>query len=323
MPLRKRHRLFISVVLIGLFFSSVLTTYAETVNYSYDRLNRLKSVRYGNGTIILYTYDGVGNRSEQRAINANPQLISQVITSYYTNILGRTPEPGGVEAWTAEIQRIASLGIDIAEGFIAAGKFFFNSDEYLAMGKSDSAYVTDLYEAFLNRTPSQGEVDYWVSYLGQGMSRNEVLVFFVFSEEFRNYVGQVFGVMTARPENNLINDFYRGIVSRLPDDEGFNYWLGWMREGQCVGTQEVINLSYQIASLFVSSAEYAARNRTNSEYVEDLYDAIMRRSATPSEINYWVSYLDTSTREQVLQYFAGSTEFQGRVQAVINAGCLQ
>jgi hypothetical protein len=95
-----------------------------------------------------------------------------------------------------------------------------------------------------------------------------------------------------------------------------------MRDAQCTGAQQVRDLSYQIASLFVNSAEYIARGRTNSQFVEDLYDAILRRGAMPSEVSYWLNYLNTSTREQVLQFFTNSPEFQIRVQEVIDAGCL-
>ena len=49
MPSKRRHGLFIIITVIGLFFASVLTSYAETVNYIYDDLNRLIRVVYDNG----------------------------------------------------------------------------------------------------------------------------------------------------------------------------------------------------------------------------------------------------------------------------------
>jgi len=247
-----------------------------------------------------------------------------LILKYYNDILRRGPEPGGAESWTAEMDRIVSLGIDVKEGFIALGKVFFNSPEYVSMGKSDTAYVLDLYQAFLNRTPTQPEVDSWLAYLTQGVSRNEVLNFFIFSAEFNTYMAGIFGAGAEEPENSLINDFYRGILGRLPDTAGFNYWLVLMRAAQCAGAQQVRDLSHQIASLFVSSAEYVARGRMNSQYVEDLYDAILRRGAAPNEITYWLNILSggTMTREEVLLFFTNSPEFQIRVQAVIDAGCL-
>jgi len=266
--------------------------------------------------------NSVSLEARQGAVFFLDSTVIDLVTKYYNDILDRAPEPGGAESWVAEIDRIMSMGIDLKEGFIAMGKVFFNSPEYLSMGKTDEAYVLDLYRTFLNRIPSQPEVDSWLDVLAQGVTRNVVLNFFVFSPEYNTYMGGLFGASTARPENNLVNDFYRGILSRLPDTMGFNYWLGLMRTAQCTGEQQVRDLSYQIASLFVGSAEYEARGRTNSGFVEDLYDAILRRTAAPWEINYWFNELNTKSRLEVLQGFTGSAEFQTRVTAVIDAGCL-
>jgi hypothetical protein len=254
---------------------------------------------------------------------AGVNAIEGLIIHYYNSILGRTPSPTELASWVAEIGRIVSLGIDVKEGYISIGKYFFNSQEYLSKGKTNSAYVADLYLTFLNRTASQQEIDSWLAYLTQGVSRNEVMNYFVFSAEFNAYMEGIFGPTTTRPENNLVNDFYRGILSRIPDNGGFNFWLASMRTAQCAGAQQVQNVSSQIASSFFASAEYAARGRTNSGYVEDLYDAILRRGASPTETGYWLNVLTagTMTRQQVLQFFIDSAEFQTRVTAVINAGC--
>jgi YD repeat-containing protein len=64
MPSKMRYGLIIGIAVVGLFFASVLTSYAETVNYIYDELNRLKRVEYGDGAKIEYTYDEAGNRSQ-------------------------------------------------------------------------------------------------------------------------------------------------------------------------------------------------------------------------------------------------------------------
>ena len=65
MPSKMRHAVLISMTMIALIFASVTISYAETVNYIYDELNRLKRVEYGDGTVIEYTYDKTGNRLEK------------------------------------------------------------------------------------------------------------------------------------------------------------------------------------------------------------------------------------------------------------------
>ena len=50
----------IAVFLLMLVFCSLAS--AATVTYTYDNLNRLNKVDYGNGAVIEYTYDAAGNR---------------------------------------------------------------------------------------------------------------------------------------------------------------------------------------------------------------------------------------------------------------------
>jgi hypothetical protein len=279
------------------------------------------------GAIREMSFSAIGYNGEEaifkvEAICTHINTLN-LVTKYYQDILDRGPEPGGVEWWTAEINRIMDLSIDVKEGFIAVGKAFFNSEEYLLMAKTDAAYVTDLYETFLQRIPSQSEIDYWVGYLTTGMSRNIALNYFVYSSEFKLYMEGLFGVGATRPENNLVNDFYRGFLNRLPDSTGFLGYLGLMRAAQCTGAQAVEDLSHEIALGFIQSAEYGLRARADSQFVEDLYDGILRRGALPSEVSYWVTFLGTGTRAEALQYFTDSPEFQIRVQEVIQSGCFQ
>ena len=52
----------ICLVLTTLFFSWAKGTSAATIDYTYDNLNRLTKVDYGNGSTEEYTYDSAGNR---------------------------------------------------------------------------------------------------------------------------------------------------------------------------------------------------------------------------------------------------------------------
>jgi hypothetical protein len=146
-------------------------------------------------------------------------------------------------------------------------------------------------------------------------------------EEFKLFLQDILGTMSTRPENNLVNDLYRGFLGRLPDSAGFNHWLKDnpamnMRSAQCSGAAAVRNLTYQIALAFIQSNEYTNRQRNNNQYVEDLYNGILKRGADPTGYMHWVNLLKTYTRQQMLRFFTESPEFQTRVQAVIDAGCL-
>jgi len=65
MPSKMRYGLLIGIAVFGLLLGPVILSYAETVNYIYDDLHRLKKVEYGSGVSIEYSYDQYGNRTQE------------------------------------------------------------------------------------------------------------------------------------------------------------------------------------------------------------------------------------------------------------------
>jgi hypothetical protein len=248
--------------------------------------------------------------------------IRALVREYYLDILDREPDQGGWDYWVSEIERIMSLGVYVGEGFQAEARFFFNTGEYTNKNKTNAQFVTDLYQAFLQREPDQGGLNYHVGRLSC-LSRDMLITDFAYTPEFQQYMTNIFGPDTTRPENNLVNDFYRGLLNRFPDNDGFNYWRQQMRQAQCTSAAAVQQLSYTIALDFMQSPEYAARNRNNTQYVEDLYNGILRRAGDCDGFTFWINELNNgASRASVLESFTESPEFQTRVQAVIDAGCL-
>ena len=249
------------------------------------------------------------------------EKIRDLVREYYLDILDREPDLGGCDYWVNEIERIMSLGIYAGEGFQSEARFFFNSQEYLNKSKTDTQFVTDLYQTFLQREPDQGGLTYWLDKLSCS-TRNMLITEFAYADEFKAYMTNIFGPDTSRPENNLLNDFYRGFLNRFPENDGYNSWLALMREAQCTGPDTLRALCHAIALSFVESNENIQRNRNNAEYTEDLYNAILRRGAECAGFQFWVNELNNgASRAAVLQSFTDSQEFQGRVDAVIDAGC--
>lgn len=254
--------------------------------------------------------------------NVLTPTIQSLITSYYNTILNRAPDSAGFNFWTNNISGVVALGIDISEGFQGLARFFFDSNEYALRARDDTQFVTDLYQTFLQRAPDAPGLANWLNQLGLGLTRDMLITQFANSPEFKLFLQGVFANIVSRPENNLVNDFYRGLLNRSPDAAGFNSWLTQMKAAQCGGALAVQTVSNQISQAFIASQEYTLRARNNSQYVEDLYNAILRRGADPGGFAFWINALATQTRAQVLQAFTGSPEFQLRVQQVINAGCL-
>jgi hypothetical protein len=220
---------------------------------------------------------------------------------------------------------VQALGVNVNEVWFAMAQSFFGSVEYLAFNRDNAGFVTDLYTTFFNRAPDAAGLDYWKGQLDQGLPREVALAGFMFSAEFATFTQAIFGTTVTRKELDTVVDFFRGLLGRLPDDGGFNFWLAQFRTAQCAGGAAVNAQVESISSQFALGAEYAARARTASQYVGDLYNAFLRRGGDLGGVQFWINQVTTGaqTREQVRQAFVASPEFQTRVAAIIAQGCLQ
>ena len=248
-----------------------------------------------------------------------------LVTHYYRSILRRTPDTSGRSFWSGEATRVTNLGANVNEVWYSMAQTFYFSPEYAAFNRNNTDFITDLYVTFFNRAPDSGGQAFWVGNLDQGMPREVALAEFMFSTEFRNFSQAIFGNVAARAEVNMVMDFYRGLLSRLPDDGGFGFWVGRFRSAQCNANPSAAIAAEveSISSAFALSAEYGARNRSNAQYVGDLYNAFLRRGGDLAGVQFWIGQVNSGamTREQVRVQFKNSAEFQGRVNAVIAQGC--
>ncbi len=70
-----------------------------------------------------------------------------------------------------------------------------------------------------------------------------------------------------------------------------------------------------IVSMF-SSGEYAARNRSNRQFMNDVYFSILRRNPTPGETYNWIEALSSGglTRMQTVNLFLNSNEYLENIE---------
>jgi hypothetical protein len=74
---------------------------------------------------------------------------------------------------------------------------------------------------------------------------------------------------------------------------------------------------YAMAQAFYFSAEYLAFNRSNSEFVTDLYTSFYNRAPDGGGLAFWTGELDAGLpREVLLAGFMFSPEFQAFTQAI-------
>ncbi|HEY6801272.1 MAG TPA: DUF4214 domain-containing protein, partial [Agromyces sp.] len=171
-----------------------------------------------------------------------------LVTHYYRSILRRAPDAGGKTFWEGEAVRVSGLGTNVNETWFAMAQSFYSSTEYAAFNRANAAFVTDLYNTFFNRAPDSAGLDFWVNNLASGMPREVGLAEFMFSAEFKSFAQAIFGNTAARAEVDTVVDFYRGLLARLPDDGGFNHWVGRFRTAQCQGSAAIVGEVEAISS---------------------------------------------------------------------------
>jgi len=235
---------------------------------------------------LVVPLSGIGERS--------------LVVHYYGAILNRYPEPDGKLYWNSEAARVQALGADLNEVWYALAMGFFNSAEYLGFNRSNGEFVDDLYRTFLNREPDGPGRDFWLGQFNAGLTREVVLVAFMFSPEFRAFTASIFGNTSVRRELDAVMDFYRGLLARLPDGGGFNFWVQRFRSAQCIGPAAVTAEAEAVSGGFA-------------------------RGGDGPGVQFWINTIASGaqTREQVRQQFVQSPEFQAGVLQIIAEGCLR
>ena len=95
---------------------------------------------------------------------------------------------------------------------------------------------------------------------------------------------------------------YKVVFQREPDEDGFAYWT------ETLDTNP--SNAASVACAFIFSEEYKELNRTNEEFVKDLYYLFMGREADKAGFDFWCNGLSNGmTRDDVLTSFANSAEF--------------
>jgi hypothetical protein len=256
-----------------------------------------------------------------------------LVTHYYSSILRRAPDAGGKQFWINQATLMSSLGVNVNEAWYAMAQQFFSSAEYASFNRTNNGFITDLYVTFFNRAPDPGGLDFWVQQLTSGLPREVALAGFMFSAEFAGFTSAIFGNAATRAEVGVVMDFYRGLLSRLPDQDGLAFWVNRFRVAQCAGAGNVYGEVEEISRQFANGGEYLGKNRTNAQYVGDLYNAFLRRGGDLGGVNSWINFLVAppalgageqagTARERVRRQFIASGEFQARVNAIVNQGCL-
>ncbi|MGN0246009.1 MAG: DUF4214 domain-containing protein [Lachnospiraceae bacterium] len=101
---------------------------------------------------------------------------------------------------------------------------------------------------------------------------------------------------------NFVSRMYSIALGRNFDDEGLDYWCDKLVDQKI----DAAGITYQ----FFASKEYQAKDRTNEEYLDDLYQTILGRTPDAEGKAYWLKALqEGQSRTVVMSCFVNSNEF--------------
>ena len=91
--------------------------FAQTVNYTYDELGRIKTVTYSNGATITYTYDAAGNRTQLTQVAGTPPPTG----SFSVNPTSIGPGGSATLSWTSANATSATISNGVGSVTPVAG----------------------------------------------------------------------------------------------------------------------------------------------------------------------------------------------------------
>ncbi|MBQ8188491.1 MAG: DUF4214 domain-containing protein [Lachnospiraceae bacterium] len=106
--------------------------------------------------------------------------VTQFVARLYTEALGRKYDVDGLNDWCNRILDGTMSVTDVS----TTG--FFCSQEFLNKQLDNEEYVKVLYRTFLGREPEEAGLQYWMNKLESGVSREEIIKGFSYSQEFKD-----------------------------------------------------------------------------------------------------------------------------------------
>ncbi|HUT26151.1 MAG TPA: DUF4214 domain-containing protein [Sumerlaeia bacterium] len=241
--------------------------------------------------------------------------IRDLIDSFYKRVLGRDPGSSELNGWQTYFNYAVNFNIDVRFIPREMARLFFLSEEYANRNRTDAEFITDCYLVFLNRSPSQTELDNWTSGV---WNRSQVMTVFSESEEFANRIMGLFPGLGGNPTRNFVTFMYIGLLDRLVDQSGLDYAAGLFDAANASGgIASVRAQAVQMAREVIQSSEFLSNNPTTTVYVTRFYRAFLGRFPNDTEVTYWAGELDAQreTYESVIWLFAESPEFTARLEA--------
>ena len=211
---------------------------------------------------------------------------ASIVDKLYNQVLGRSPDIGGLEFWTSQVMGGASYST-VAQGI-------FDSTERLNAiiggGQLGSITYPGFYPQYLLRQADPAGLAYWVGVWQADGGPDNVIAGMIGSPEFYTSAGLQHPSLSANAA--WVTSLYERLLSREPDSGGLQHWTSNLDNGTMTRQQVVLG--------FVRSPENFQQLTTA------FFQEYLLRLPTVAEVNQYVA-----------QFQAGATQSDVQ-EAIIN-----
>jgi hypothetical protein len=126
-----------------------------------------------------------------------------------------------------------------------------------------------------------------------------------------------------RTTEAFVDYFFVGSLEVIADDASYQSWTNTLNAAMAQGSSNLLAQARALGRSLFQSAAYASLNRSDEEFVTDLYAAYLQRQPDPGGYDFWLATLRSDNaqglngREHLLQGFEFSTEFMNLVNSLI------
>jgi streptogramin lyase len=264
------------------------------------------SVSVSNSSVVAGQTVFVDLNGDGKLDPGDPTAVTDSLGNY--TITGLTPGTYTLRVLTLPGETVTTptgggLAVTVTGGQLAQGQNFtilsassvlpltFNAAPFGSNNPDVStAEVTGLYNTILGRAPDSAGLAVWVDALKTGtLTLPQVVTDFLNSTEYLS---------------NVVGSYYQNFLGRAGSSAEIASWVGAIQGGV---TEE------QVTAFFLGSPEFNQSHADNSSFVQALYNDILGRQGSSTEVSAWVSVLSAGvSRSQVVLEILGSPEADTR-----------
>jgi hypothetical protein len=257
------------------------------------------------GSYLIHCYEFGNNGTipsyELRLAVTPEDAIDVFVRRLYRRYLERSPTAGELDFWSAPLRDGRETAFSLTRGIIMSG-------ESNRRGISNRAFVIELYQGLLGRSPSEDEIRPTLVHLDRGVLREDALYGFLYAPEFAD-VSQAAGItlLSAVDQqryevHQFVRRFFTIAYEAEPDVDSMFLW----REALIEGRQPVNRMAREI----LTNAKYTSQAISDAAFIQALYPLFLNRASDTTGLTTWVDQLERGiSRSTIIDRFARSTEF--------------